>query len=82
MLELFGCFSLTPASFRYLAEHCTFLLTLNMGQCYKVGVGGGEASVTRWVGEVSVTRWVGEVVRSVFQGGWLKWLGQCYEVGG
>ena len=73
MLELFGCFSLTPASFRYLAEHCTFLLTLNMGQCYKVGVGGGEASVTRWVGEV---------VRSVLQGGWLKWLGQCYEVGG
>ncbi|KAK7099182.1 uncharacterized protein [Littorina saxatilis] len=36
VLELFGCFSLTPISFRHLAEHCTFLLTLNMGQCYKI----------------------------------------------
>ncbi|KAL8584808.1 hypothetical protein ACOMHN_037513 [Nucella lapillus] len=36
VLELFGCFSLSPASFRYLAEFCTFLRTLNIGQCYKI----------------------------------------------
>ena len=34
-----------------------------------MGVGGGEISVTRWVGEVSVTRWVWEVVMSVLPGG-------------
>ena len=36
-------------------------------------MGDDEASVTRWVGEVSVTRWVGEAVRSVLQGGWVRW---------
>ena len=27
-------------------------MTLNMGQCYQMGVGGDEVSVTRWVWEV------------------------------
>lgn len=36
VLELFGCFGLTQSGFRSLATYCTFLLTLNIGQCHKV----------------------------------------------
>jgi len=36
VLEMFGCFKITPKGMRYLATHCINLLTLNLGQCYKV----------------------------------------------
>ncbi|XP_071120754.1 uncharacterized protein [Mytilus edulis] len=36
VLEMFGCFKITPKGIRYLATHCINLLTLNLGQCYKL----------------------------------------------
>ncbi|XP_041367285.1 uncharacterized protein LOC121381927 [Gigantopelta aegis] len=36
VLEMFGCFNVTPNGIRSLASHCSNLLTLNLGQCYKL----------------------------------------------
>ncbi|XP_046335483.2 uncharacterized protein LOC124117572 [Haliotis rufescens] len=36
VLELFGCFNLTPRCIRCIATHCTNLLTINLGQCFRL----------------------------------------------
>ena len=35
-LELFGCFNVTARAIAGVATHCKSLLTLNLGQCWKV----------------------------------------------
>ncbi|KAK3102687.1 hypothetical protein FSP39_013151 [Pinctada imbricata] len=36
VIEMFGCFNITPKGMRYLANNCVNLTTLNLGQCYKL----------------------------------------------
>ncbi|KAL5007482.1 hypothetical protein ScPMuIL_016288 [Solemya velum] len=36
VLEMFGCFSITPRAIRFLASQSQYLQTLNLGQCYKL----------------------------------------------
>ena len=36
VLELFGCFNITPASINIIAQKCKQITVLNLGQCHKV----------------------------------------------
>lgn len=36
VLEMFGCFNLSPRGLRSIANSCVNLISLNLGQCYKV----------------------------------------------
>ncbi|XP_053384332.1 uncharacterized protein LOC123535673 isoform X2 [Mercenaria mercenaria] len=36
VLEMFGCFNLSPRGLRSVANNCINLLTLSLGQCYKL----------------------------------------------
>ncbi|XP_060605854.1 uncharacterized protein LOC132758296 [Ruditapes philippinarum] len=36
VLEMFGCFNLSPRGLRSVANNCINLITLNLGQCYKL----------------------------------------------
>ena len=61
-LELFGCFNVTARAIAGVATHCKSLLTLNLGQCWKVNTKSMSIPSPRTKNETMEYRLFGEAM--------------------